>query len=95
MMLELDKNSCLRPRRGVVFRQVEGEGVLLDTRAGTYFGLNETGVLLWRILDPGPATMAVLEAGLTQAFGETPDTLRTDLETWVRELQSHDLLEIG
>jgi hypothetical protein len=78
----------------VIFRQVESDAVLLDTRRGTYFGLNETGTLLWRALDPGPASMADLESTLTRAFGGAPAALRVDLEAWVLDLERSDLLEI-
>jgi hypothetical protein len=78
----------------VIFRQVESDAVLLDTRRGFYFSLNETGTLLWRALDPGPASMADLEATLTRAFGGAPAPLRADLEAWVLDLERNDLLEI-
>ncbi len=93
-MSDLPLDSRLHPRPGVIFRQVESDAVLLDTRRGTYYGLNETGTLLWRTLDPGPASMADLESALRQAFGGAPETLRADLEAWVLELQRNDLLEI-
>lgn len=86
--------SRLRPCPGVVFKPVEGESVLLDSRSGMYFSLNETSTVLWKALDPGPASLADLEAALVGFFGEVPATLRADLEAWVLEMKQHDLLEL-
>ena len=37
----------------VVFRDLEGEAVILDLASGTYFGLNEVGTRVWRMVDEG------------------------------------------
>ena len=37
-------------RDEVAFRELNGEGVLLDLVSGTYFGLNEVGARLWTLL---------------------------------------------
>ena len=84
----------LRPRPGVVFRKVDNEAVLLDTRAGVYFGLNETGSLLWSVIEGGSATLEDLRAALVSAFDAVPDSLSADLEAWLSEMKEHDLLEI-
>jgi hypothetical protein len=77
-----------------VFSKVDTEGVLLDTRSGVYFGLNETGSLLWSVLEGGSATLDDLRASLVSAFEAVPDSLAADLEAWVLEMKEHDLLEV-
>ena len=47
MSSEVDAR-CLRVREGVVFKELDGESVLLDLSSGTYFGLNDTGTCLWQ-----------------------------------------------
>ena len=37
----------------VVYRDLEGEAVILDLASGTYFGLNEVGTRVWRMIDEG------------------------------------------
>jgi coenzyme PQQ synthesis protein D (PqqD) len=50
----------MRPSPDVVWRELEGEAVLLDLGSGIYFGLNEVGTRIWQLLDQGCATEAVL-----------------------------------
>ena len=47
-MIEL--NSRYTVAKDVLFRELEGEMVLLDTRSATYFSLNETGSEVWQRL---------------------------------------------
>ena len=71
----------------VVFREIDGESVLLDLTSGAYYGLNEVGTRIWALLvagdRPGEALSrlrreyvvddAVLEADLLELLGELRD----------------------
>jgi hypothetical protein len=50
----------------VLFRDLAGEGVLLELDSGRYFGLNETGTRMWRLL----AQHGRVEAALEVLLGE-------------------------
>lgn len=77
----------------MVFRRVEDEAVLLDTRSGVYFGLNETGAVLWQALEAGPSSLADLESVLMRSFAADPGALQADVRDWVLELENHGLVE--
>jgi hypothetical protein len=37
--------------KDAVFRDLDGEAVILDLAAGTYFGLNAVGTRMWQLLE--------------------------------------------
>jgi Coenzyme PQQ synthesis protein D (PqqD) len=46
----------------VVFRELEGEAVLLDLSSGTYFGLNAAGTRVWQLLEAGHDERRIVDA---------------------------------
>ena len=40
---KIGMNNFVRTCQDVVFREIDGEGVLLNLKTGIYFGLNATG----------------------------------------------------
>src|SRR3954470_21462940 len=77
----------------VLFRDLEGEAVLLDTLTGRYYGLNEVGTRMWSLL------LAHREIGATyrDLLGEyqvSPRQLEQDLSDFVQLLASRGLILI-
>ena len=64
----------------VVFRDLDGEAVILDLVSGTYFGLNEVGTRVWRLVDEGrdPSQIVdVVAVGVSRPIGtRSPGTWR-------------------
>jgi hypothetical protein len=78
----------------VVWRVADGEGVLLHADTSAYYGLNETGTLLWEQL----AGRQLDSAGLIEwARGHfpnvPPEQLAGDVSEFVRQLEAFQLLE--
>ena len=61
-MAELSLNSSLKVSDDVVFRDLDGEGVILNLASGVYFGLDETGTRMWRLIEQHGHLAAVLAA---------------------------------
>jgi len=78
---------------GVMFRDLEGEAVLLELGTGRYFGLNETGTRIWLLLQEHGSVEAVLRAMLEE-FDVAEDLLRSELLSFLDTLSSQQLLEI-
>jgi hypothetical protein len=71
---------------------IDGEIILLNLRAGTYYGLDNTAATLWLWLQEGASTEMVVNA-LQLAYPELPaQKLRGDLESWLGELTEHGIL---
>jgi hypothetical protein len=78
----------------VVFRQMEGEMVLLDLATATYFGLDGVGARLWELLREDGS----LERAFTVMRGEydvAPPLLERDLLRLLEELRQRGLVSVS
>jgi hypothetical protein len=77
----------------VLFRDLAGEGVLLELTSGRYFGLNETGTRMWWSLIQHRHVAAALEA-LLQEYDVPQERLEKELLELVDSLASQKLLNV-
>jgi len=71
--------------REALFRDLDGEAVILDLDAGTYFGLNAVGARMWQLLERHGQLRAVFEE-LRDEYEVAPDDLERDLLALVARL---------
>jgi hypothetical protein len=90
-MMVLDKRVTVPP--GVMFRDLDGEAVVLALDSGRYFGLNETGTRMWLLLLEHGRMEAVLRA-LQQEYEVAGDRLEKELLEFVNSLASEGLVLI-
>lgn len=75
----------------VLFRELQGEAVLLEIESGVYFGLNEIGSRIWNLL----VAHGDLERVLTDLLDEydvSEERLRADLEAFLATLVERQLV---
>ena len=84
-MSEISLGDTFTISKDAVFRDLDGEGVILDLNAGTYFGLNAVGARIWQLIVEKGALQAVFEALCTE-FDADPETLERDLLDLVTSL---------
>jgi hypothetical protein len=84
-------SSVLRPSPDVIFRELEGEAVLLDLASGRYFGLNAVGTRIWMLLESG-STVGDAAAALAAEFEADADQIARDVDDLVAELSARGLL---
>ena len=77
----------------VLARAVDGELVLLNLDNEQYYGLDETGRVIWEVLIDAPTTESALEVLLEQ-FDVDAGTLAADLDQLLEELSVRGLLEL-
>lgn len=77
----------------VMFRELEGESVILDLDSESYFGLDTVGTRMWQLLTEGESIQHAYDVLLAE-FDVDVETLRRDLEDLLDELTSKGLLEI-
>lgn len=83
----------VRVPEGVLFRELEGESVLLNQQNGRYYGLNEVGTRMWNSLTKhGRVAPAVHE--LAGEYDAREERIRRDLLELVNDLAAEELLEI-
>jgi hypothetical protein len=78
----------------VLFREVEGEAVLLDLASERYFGLDEVGTRIWQLLQEHSSLRKVYEV-LRDEYDVEPARLEEDLLKHVRELTDAGLAIFG
>jgi hypothetical protein len=76
----------------VLFRDLEGEAVLLATESGRYFGLNEVGTRMWSLLQLHGEAEAVCRALLAE-YDVPEERLREDVTRFVDNLVIRGLIE--
>lgn len=92
-MTELSLNTALRVSDDVVFRELDGEAVILNVESGIYFGLDPVGTRMWQLIGSHPQLDSVL-AELEQEYDAPRDVLASDLLGLVRELIGKGLLAL-
>ena len=83
----------LRIPEKVVFEIVDGEAVLLDLSAGTYYSLNASASRIWKLIEEH-GELGKVKSVLAVEFNVDSDVLESDLTTVIDELQQKGLLEI-
>jgi len=77
----------------VLFRDLDGEAVLLETGTGRYYGLDEVGTRMWSLLQSHGEIEAVCRA-LLDEYDVPEDRLRADLELFLEALAERGLVRM-
>jgi hypothetical protein len=72
---------------------LDDEAAILNLKTGVYFGLNEVGAWVWRLIQ-APHTVAQVRAALLAEFEVAPETCASDLQALLRDLAQHQLIEV-
>lgn len=75
-------------------KKLEGEWVFLNLEKGEYYGLNETGSVIWDEIKAGQDPEAILER-LEKIFPIERIKLEKDLKAFLEELKEEGLIEIA
>lgn len=83
----------MRVRDDVVWREIDGEIVLLDLVGAAYFSVGGSGMTLWPALVEG-ASLAALSDALARRFALDPSVAEHDVRTFVNALGEQGLLHL-
>jgi hypothetical protein len=92
------KNGPILPHPDVVWREVDGEVVLLNVVTGQYFGLDPVGSQVWMLLQSAGskgANLQALCAMVTAEFEVDSATAEKDLSALINELLTQQLLVVA
>ena len=87
-------DAAFRIPDDVIFRELDGEAVVLNLDTGIYFGLDAVGTRIWRLLEERKPLKTVLET-LVDEYDAPPERLRNDLLAFVERLSGKGLLSLG
>ncbi len=78
----------------VFAQEVDGEMVLLDMNSENYFGLDETGTVIWQAMQEKGTLQEVLEVLLEQYDAEEA-VLKKDLLDFAGKLKENGLISLS
>lgn len=88
------RSRITRSERAVYRTLAEGEGaVLLHLDTAAYSAVNETGALIWQLLDSGPA-LETLVADVGARVVSAPGDIGEEVAAFVEALQRLDLVHV-
>ena len=88
MPIPLD--STVAASDDAVFREMDGESVLLNLETGMYFGLDEVGTRVWRLAADNGSLRAIRER-LAEEYDADAATIERDLLALAEALVSKGL----
>ena len=77
----------------VLSTELQKEGVLLNLETGQYYGLDEVGMDMWKVLRAG-GNLEAARAAMIEQYDVTEDVLARDLEGFIAALAARTLIEI-
>jgi Coenzyme PQQ synthesis protein D (PqqD) len=92
-MPDISLDTRVAIHEDAVFRELDGEAVVLQLDAGMYFGLDPVGTRLWQLIEVHGTLRPVFEAALTE-FDVAPDILEHDLLDLVSTLAEKRLVVV-
>ena len=85
-------DSRLTPAKHVVSTMHGTRTVLLDSRSGRYYGLDEVGSRIWNLAEAGFAPSIIAEK-LAQEYDAPAQELEHDVHAFIAQLKDSRLLE--
>ncbi|HEY9851466.1 MAG TPA: PqqD family protein [Leptolyngbyaceae cyanobacterium] len=77
----------------VLFRELDGESVILNLKSERYFGLDEVGTRMWEVLSSCESIEDAYEVLLSE-YDVVPEQLRNDLYKLIENLVEHGLVNV-
>lgn len=90
-MIAAQARICRNPK--VAYRDLEEGGVLLHLESGNYHGLNDTGSLIWKLLE-GEPTMSQLLEELRTHLEHPPSNLADEMVVFLDGLRERNLITV-
>ncbi|MFI5178473.1 MAG: PqqD family protein [Vicinamibacterales bacterium] len=82
---------AVRVPEDVIFRELDGEAVILNLDTGMYFGVDAVGTRMWQLLE-ARASLREVWVALQAEYDAAPDRLERDLLDFVDGLCAKGLV---
>ena len=90
-MSSLESTITILP--DVLFRDVDGEAVILNLRDGKYYGLDPIGTRMWIVLAEQKQVRAA-HCILLEEYAVSAEQLEQDLVQFVDKMAGHELMQV-
>lgn len=85
--------SRLGISKNVLFREIDGEAMLLNLDSGIYFGLDSVGTKIWNLMTEGKPLETIAQS-ISSEYDVSENRCRTDLFELAEALRKHGLVEV-
>lgn len=89
----LSKSSVVVAVDGLTEADLGNESVILDLNSGSYFGLNEVGARVFRMIKE-PVSVGKILQTLTGEYDVAPERLKADIIDFLRMMREKELIEV-
>ena len=90
----INADAIIRRAPGVLHQQLADGGGLFDPEGNACHRLNETGELIWTLLEQ-PIGFGQLQQQVASSVAEPPDDLEAAVAAFVEDLRGRRLVEIS
>jgi hypothetical protein len=81
----------LQRNSSILWRELDGEAVLLSPSAGSSYNLNQVGTFIWKMLD-GKHSSHDIATAICQAYDVEYEQACQDIESLLTDLHANNLL---
>ncbi|MDD5698341.1 MAG: PqqD family protein [Victivallaceae bacterium] len=74
--------------------ELDGEVIMLDPEAGTYYNLNRVGSVIWKFLEQ-PATLDDICRKVLSQFDVDEELCRKDTVEYIKQMNSYGLIKLS
>ena len=72
---------------------LSGESAILNLKAGIYYGLNDVGTRIWKLIQE-PRRVGELRDAILEEYEVEPDRCEADIMTLLQNLLDNGLIEV-
>lgn len=86
------KNKYSIDTNKIVWRNIDGEAVILNLDSGFYYSLNKVGTLIWQMISEKKSTPEIINM-FEKEFRISKSKIGSDLSALLRDFQKERLVE--
>lgn len=91
---EIGLDTIIQRRSDLLFNEIDGEVVLLSVENGEYYGMDQVGTYIWKLLEY-PHNFKYILNNLINKFDVTEERCKADTSLFLDELMEKRILIIN
>jgi len=93
MKQQIENDARVRASEDQMSCDLDGEAAVLHLPSGIYFGLNEVGASVWRMVQ-SETTVASIVRGVEEEYDVAPETCAADVRRLLTEMMDAGIVEV-
>lgn len=85
------KDTRLQRNEDIVSSEIDDETVMMDKDFENYFGLQDTGTEIWRLLEK-PTTIQQICDCLSEKYEVSPEQCMSDIQPFIEDLLENEMI---